>query len=92
MSEEYKKYILDKVGQTDGDDLERATAAFGRLSEHDLDKQYGQSGAMYAAGVVYIFRLEKQNRDLKRKVNGYESRLETSEKTITTLMNYRGLK
>jgi hypothetical protein len=44
MTLEQRDYILNCVGRTDGDDLERAENAFRNLSEQQLDQQYGQSG------------------------------------------------
>lgn len=44
MKPEIKDYILNAVRQRTGDDLERANRAFGRMTDAQLDQQYGESG------------------------------------------------
>lgn len=41
---EYRSYILGIVGETDGDDLERARAAFGHRTMKQMQENYGESG------------------------------------------------
>ena len=43
-TKEILSYILEVLGRTKGDDLERANRAFGRMTEAELDRQWGQSG------------------------------------------------
>lgn len=38
------EYIINRVGQSDGDDLERANRAFSHLSKEELDREHGCSG------------------------------------------------
>lgn len=38
------QYILSQFGRSEGDDLERATMVFGRMTDKQLDEQWGQSG------------------------------------------------
>lgn len=44
MQKYLSEYIWRAVENRKGDDLERATRAFGGLSEKELDSEYGQSG------------------------------------------------
>jgi hypothetical protein len=42
--EEIKKYIISAVKNSTSDNLERANMQFGRMSQTQIDKEYGQSG------------------------------------------------
>lgn len=42
--EEIKQYIISIVKNATSDNLERANMQFGRMSDDQLDKEYGQSG------------------------------------------------
>lgn len=42
--ESKSEYILRTFGKTDGDDLERANAAFRNMTPQQLDVQWGASG------------------------------------------------
>lgn len=43
MAQTHKQYILDFLRNGQGDDLERAKMAFGRLTPEQMNEQYGQS-------------------------------------------------
>ncbi len=42
--QEIKEYILKRIRYADGDNLERAQAAFRNLSPEKMQEEYGQSG------------------------------------------------
>lgn len=43
-SEKIKKYIISAVRNVTSDNLERANMQFSRMTEDQLDSEYGQSG------------------------------------------------
>jgi hypothetical protein len=58
--EEIKKYIISTVKYSTSDNLERANMQFGRMSQTQLDREYGQSGRTCRE----IWEDHKQEREL----------------------------
>jgi hypothetical protein len=64
---EKQKIIRNAMSNAKGDDLERATLAFGHMTPAQLGKQYGQSGQTHQE----VWDGYKRDRDRWEEANSY---------------------